>query len=295
MTKKQIIDIQNAILSWYKMYGRHDLPWRKTTDMYKIAISEIMLQQTNVPKVIEKFSAFITRFPTVEALAAAEQKDVIMMWQGLGYNRRALYVYKMAQGIVDDYDGVFPRDAQTLMTLYGIGPYTSRSILIFACNADSATWDVNIMRIMRRIHGDATLSDAHVEELCKTFLPQGKSRDWHNALMDFASGICTKRAPQCTVCPLKKWCLSYPQPQDAITTKKKEVGRRENGKHIPRRIYRGRIVEFLRHNTMGTIDEIGRAVKKDYCAKNDGEWCRDVLLKLEKEGILTCKHDKWML
>ncbi len=295
MNKKQILHVQQKILSWYEKHGRHDLPWRKTTDVYAIVIAEMMLQQTNVPKVITKFTAFLTRFPTVADVASAAQKDVVIAWQGLGYNRRALYVHNMAKEVVARYGGVFPTTAEELMTLPGIGPYTGRSILIFAHNADIVTWDVNIRRIFERIHQKHAVSDALLQQWCDDFLPHKRSRDWHNALMDFASHVCTKRAPQCKECPLQSVCASYPQPAVYATPKKKEVGRTECGVHVPQRIFRGRIVEHLRNHHSATCDEIGRAIKKDYHAKRDHAWCRGVLLKLTKEGILVCKRDTWLL
>ena len=294
MKKIIVSDVQESIFSWYMENGRHDLPWRKTEDLYYIAVSEVMLQQTNVPKVIEKFGVFMKSFPTIYDLARAEQKEVIKLWQGLGYNRRAIYLHKMAQSIVHEYDGVFPEDPKILITLYGIGPYTSRSILIFALNENIVTWDVNIVRIVKRFFKKNDVDDKMIEELCMDLLPHGRSRDWHNALMDFASLICTKRSPKCMQCPLKMVCCSYPSPDDVVEVKRKEVGRKENGRHIPRRIYRGRIVEFLRDN-IGTTDEIGVVIKNDWLLSKDYKWCENVLKGLEKDGIIMCKKGKWML
>lgn len=294
MQKEFVQKIQKHIFSWYKKYGRHDLPWRATDDIYHIVVSEIMLQQTNVPKVIEKYNSFIKIFPTIEDLANAAQKDVVLQWQGLGYNRRALYLKKMAESIAYDFGGEIPHDSDKLIALPGIGPYTSRSILIFAYNENIATWDVNIVRVLRRVHGEKIADNKKVDKWCQEFLPHNRSRDWHNALMDFASLICTKRTPKCESCPLKMVCRSYPDPDDFVYVKRKEIGRSEKGKHIPRRIYRGRIIEFLRHQS-GTIDEIGCEIKSDWIKTQDQKWCEDVLRGLEKDEMIMCKNDRWML
>lgn len=294
MKKEKISEMHQLIFDWYEKEGRHDLPWRKTEDVYFIAVSEIMLQQTNVPKVIEKFKEFTKNFATIEALAAAGQSTVMQWWQGLGYNRRAIYLHKMAQSIVRDYDGRFPTESCELVKLSGIGPYTSRSILIFAYNENIATWDVNIIRILRRWCGKKEISEKEVEKWANTFLPEGRSRDWHNALMDFASLICTKRSPKCTECPLDGVCKSFPDPDDHVRVVRKEVGRSECGKHIPRRIYRGRIVEFLRGNS-GSVADIGPMIKKDWSVKKDSQWCEGVLKGLKKDEMVTCKKGVWML
>lgn len=294
MKKEQIKIIQDGILAWYKKQGRHDLPWRHTEDLYVIAVSEIMLQQTNVPKVIEKFKEFTENFPTVGSLARADQKTVVQNWQGLGYNRRAMYLHKMAQSVVSEYEGVFPRDVDVLRQLPGIGPYTSKSIVIFARNDDVATWDVNIIRVLRRWRGKKEMSEKMVATWAQRFLPIGRSRDWHNALMDFASLVCTKRSPKCDMCFLATVCRSFPDPHDFVQVRRKEVGRVECGKHIPRRIYRGRIVDFLRERS-GSVDVIGPVIKKDWSNEDDHIWCEEVLQGLKKDGMVKCKNNVWML
>ena len=293
-TTEHIGGIQQKILAWYKESGRKDLPWRKTNDMYHIAVSEIMLQQTNVPKVIQKYAEFLSVFPTVEVLANAPQSDVLQQWSGLGYNRRAIYLHRMAQDVVREHGGVFPQDPEQLVQLYGVGPYTSRSIPIFARNADMATHDVNIVRIFRRIHKDMSASDAKMRQWTEEYLPHGHSRDWHNALMDFASLICTKRSPACATCPIAVHCRSYPCPQDMLVVKKKEIGRLEKGKHVPRRIYRGRIIEFLRSQSADVLT-IGKVIKKDWHSGRDAAWCDGVLRGLEKDHMITDVDGIWSL
>ncbi len=286
--------IQELILTWYKDNGRHQLPWRNTQDVYCITVAEMMLQQTNVPKVIEKYNTFIKKWSCIKNLAYATQKDVVLEWQGLGYNRRAIYLHKIAQIVMIEYGGVFPRNSEELESLPGIGPYTSRSILIFAYNAPIATCDVNINRLVRRLNGKKKMSDQKLMQLAEYLLPQKYSRDWHNALMDIASTICTKRSAHCTECPLYDNCRSFPNPDDYVKNVKREVGRSEQGKHIPRRIYRGRIVEYLRKRN-GTVNDIGNAIKKDWNNEHDVKWLTKILYTLEKEDMIVCKNNIWML
>ncbi len=296
LTDKQREGVQKTLLKWYREMGRHDLPWRKTSSLYCIAVSEIMLQQTNVPKVIGKYADFLDRFPTVEVLASARQSDVLKMWQGLGYNRRAINLYKMAQCIVDDYDGKFPESIDALGDLPGIGPYTRAAILAFGRNADVSAVDVNIDRFVRRLHGLRVWDKKLSEKIIAQYVPQGKSRDWHGGVMDFASVICTKRKPKCLQCPFNKVCKSYPDPDDYTVIKKREVGRTECGKHIPRRIYRGRIVEVLRKQPY-TANEIGQHVKKDWNAQHDKKWLDDILKTLQKEEMIIENENRkqWQL
>lgn len=293
--RRAVVAVRRAIFAWYKKHGRHTLPWRQTTVVYRVAIAEVMLQQTNVPKVIDKYTDFLAHFPTVGALAAAPQSEVVRQWRGLGYNRRALNLHKMAQAVVRDHGGRFPTDPQQLIVLPGIGPYTSRSIPIFARNADMATHDVNIVRVLRRWHDldQQAIADS-IEEMAAAYVPRGRSRDWHSALMDFASLVCTKRAPLCATCPLRRRCASYPAPRDPLVRKKKEIGRSEDGIHVPRRIYRGRIVEFLRH-APATRNAIGAAIKKDWTASADGAWCDGVLQTLAQDGMIVQTGRYWHL
>lgn len=295
MTKEEKVKkFQKDLFVWYKKHGRHDLPWRHTDDLYHITVSEIMLQQTNVPKVIEKYTAFLKRFPTWQKLARARQSSVLQQWQGLGYNRRALNLHKMAKIIVTEHNGRIPRDPDILETMPGIGPYTRNAILVFGCNFDLMARDVNIDRVIRRWNGRRQWSEKTAEKTVITFLPQGKARDFHSAMMDFASLICTKRTPQCLQCPFSKRCLSYPDPKDIVPIKKKEPGRSERGKHVPRRIYRGRIIEVLRAQK-ADLNTIGKQIKRDWDGRKDKKWLTEILLQLKKEDLITHVNNQWKL
>ena len=287
------------ILSWYKENAR-SLPWRHPHNTpYNVLISEIMLQQTQVSRVIEKFHEFKETFPTLQDLASASKADVIQSWSGLGYNRRALMLHKFAQEVMSKYSGVIPSVPEALIKLPGIGPYTAGSISSFAFNRPEPAIDVNVRRIFYRFfHGrDQGLPENREKEkqlftLVKETIPDGRSSDFHNALMDFGSSICTRDSPSCSSCPMQSSCKFAPLYEEnkgvLFTTKKRvEPGIVENGKHIPNRIFRGRIVEWVRNNNNKPIliNDLGKVIKKDYSEKNK-EWLVDRCLSLEKDSLL---------
>lgn len=177
---------RNHILSLYRT-RRRDLPWRDTTDPYKVMVSEIMLQQTQVERVREKYTSFLERFPDVATLARATTEDVLSAWQGLGYNRRALALKRAAGEIVDRFGGVVPDDEECLRSLPGIGPYTASAILAFAFNRPVVMIETNIRRVF--IHcffGDRTgVEDREIRPLIEATLDRVNPREWYNALMDY--------------------------------------------------------------------------------------------------------------
>jgi A/G-specific adenine glycosylase len=229
-------NLQRRLLSWYAKNGRASLPWRKTRDPYRVLVSELMLQQTQVDRVLPKYRAFLKRFPTLRTLAAASLADVIREWQGLGYNSRALRLKRIAEAAVTKFGGKIPRDLELLRSLKGIGPYTAAAVRAFAFECDDAAVDTNVRRVIQRL----TLGAKEPQAL----VPRGRGHDWNSALMDFGATICTARAPKCPVCPLKTVCASFPiEPGDL----KRE---RPKAKAMPfertTRFARGRIIDRLR-------------------------------------------------
>lgn len=198
-----------TILSWYSRTKR-DLPWRKTTDPYKILVSEVMLQQTQVDRVIPKYAAFLKAFPTAKALADAKTGDVIKLWSGLGYNRRAVKLQECAKAVVEKYSGVFPQTIDELKSLPGIGPYTAAAIMAFAFNKPEVVIDTNVRRVFFRIGlGEEKENlDDDIRALVAENVSKNNSRDYHNALMDFGATICTARAPKCESCIFQQGCVS---------------------------------------------------------------------------------------
>lgn len=288
------------ILSWYSQHQR-TLPWRTHNSPYYVLVSEFMLQQTQVPRVIEKFKEFTEKFPTIYDLAKASKAEVIQAWSGLGYNRRALLLYRFAQEVCEKHNGIVPQDKEQLQELPGMGPYTTGAVLSFAYNLPEPAIDVNVRRIyLRFFQGkDQGLPMSKKEEqelyqFAKQIIPENKSTDFHSALMDFGSSVCTRNTPSCSACPLQSSCAFFPlyktNPEKAlfVMEKKQEQGITENGKHIPNRIFRGRIVEFARRNQSKVISvtELGKNVKKDYEIQNE-TWLLSLLEKLQSDGLLT--------
>ncbi|MBD3407518.1 MAG: Fe-S cluster assembly protein HesB [Candidatus Lokiarchaeota archaeon] len=189
MDSKKIKEFQNQVMDWWCINAR-DLPWRRNPTPYHVLVSEMMLQQTQVTRVIPKYHEFLEHFPDIKELAKADAKKLLQVWSGLGYNRRALWLKEAAKHIAEMRE--FPSEMEELRKLKGIGPYTSRSILIFAFNRDLAAVDTNIRRVFIAA-GFATeeMSKRAIQEVADHLLLKGRSSDWHNALMDYGSQVLT--------------------------------------------------------------------------------------------------------
>lgn len=182
---------QQYVLRWYERYGRHELPWRLTTDPYLILLSELMLQQTQVQRVIPKFERFVQLFPTVSSLAQAPQHEVLSAWQGLGYNRRARFLHQTAQAIVKLPDQKFPNTEHGLRSLPGVGPYTSSAILAFAYNQPVPLIETNVRTVFlyHFFPEQTSVSDAQLAPLIEACIPPDGARTWYAALMDYGSHL----------------------------------------------------------------------------------------------------------
>jgi len=190
ITPSLVEDFQRHVMEFYAAKGRHDMEWRHTGDPYKIVVSEIMLQQTQVPRVAVIYPKFIEKFPDVAALAAADQADLLAAWQGMGYNRRALNLRKLAEVIVNEYGGKIPEDPAILKTLPGIGPATSCSIAAFAFNRPVVFIETNIRRVFIHYFFEegVVVDDRELIPLITAMLPEN-SREWYWALMDLGTAL----------------------------------------------------------------------------------------------------------
>jgi A/G-specific adenine glycosylase len=186
--------MQDALLDWFGGAAR-DLLWRRTRDPYAILVSEVMLQQTQVVRVLERYEPWLERWPTPAALAAAPAADVLRAWSGLGYNRRALNLQRAARRVVEL--GGFPRDIAGLERLPGIGPYTARAIACFAFGAQVTALDTNVRRVLERSLGTTEVPP-----------PDGRAWEWNQALFDLGAQVCLARIPRCDRCPLAAACPS---------------------------------------------------------------------------------------
>ncbi len=188
-----IREFRSLVWKFYKKHGRHELPWRTTHDPYKIMVSEIMLQQTQVERVVPYYKNFLLKFPTVRMLAKAPLSDVLIAWQGLGYNRRAKMLHAAAKEVVEKYKGIFPKSVEELESLPGIGPYTARAIMAFAYNKPVVFIETNLRTVITNhfFANEKKVADADIIEILTKAFPRQTSekgsREWHAALMDYGS------------------------------------------------------------------------------------------------------------
>lgn len=194
------------LLDWYDAHAR-DLPWRKDRDAYRVWISEIMLQQTRVPAVIEHYHEFLRRFPSVQKLAAVRENAVLAAWSGLGYYRRARMMHAAAQVIAKELGGQFPRTAESLRTLPGIGRYTSAAIASIAFGEMAAVVDGNVERVLQRLLGKR-LVPHKMWQVAGDLLDRNRPGDFNQAMMELGATVCTPRAPSCLTCPVVEFCAT---------------------------------------------------------------------------------------
>ncbi len=223
----------DAVVAWQRRHGRHHLPWQGTRDPYRVWLSEIMLQQTQVATVIGYYERFVARFPDVATLAAASQDDVLAYWSGLGYYSRARNLHRCARQVVAQHGGHFPRASATLATLPGVGRSTAAAIAAFCSAERSAILDGNVKRVLTRAFGfDRDLAAAANEralwELAETLLPERGIAAYTQGLMDLGAQVCLRRAPRCAECPLAGQCVARREGRpDAYPVKTRRLRRGE--------------------------------------------------------------------
>jgi len=203
---------KRALLKWYRAHAR-DLPWRATRDPYRVAVSEFMLQQTQVSRVLEFYPRFLRRFPTIEALARSGPKAVREAWEGLGYYQRAANLHRLARTVVREHGGAIPDDPATLETLPGVGRYTAGAIATFAYERRAPAVDTNVGRVLGRVfrvtgRGGEGARGRGLWELAARLLPRSRRTAWefNQALMDLGARICIARRPRCPECPVRGAC-----------------------------------------------------------------------------------------
>ncbi len=185
---------QEKILSWYAEH-RRDLPWRRTADPYAIIVSEVMLQQTQVDRVVPYYERWLSRFPDFSSLSSASPSEVLSLWSGLGYNSRGLRLQKLASVVVEKYGGKLPASYDALLSLPGIGPYTAGAVMAFAFNEPAPVIDTNVRRVLiHELSLPGDISPSELSSVAVSCIPPGKSRLWHNALMDYGALFATARA-----------------------------------------------------------------------------------------------------
>lgn len=304
-----IAKVHTSLLAWYAAEQRN-LPWRATSDPYAILVSEIMLQQTQVDRVLPKYQQFLAAFPTLMDLAAAPTADVISVWVPLGYNTRAVRLQSIARQVINEYNGRIPDTIDELLKLKGIGRYTAGAIACFAYKKQVATVDTNIRRVLHRIflgleHPDPRANDAEMLALAEQVLPENEAFDWNQALMDLGATICTSNNPQCTDCPLQQSCQAYAEmrqhslfPSGSVLRQLRRVAEKKASYQAQpftssNRYFRGRIVDMLRSlpsNERVSLTLLGPCIKPDFSAE-ELPWLQQVVSGLARDGLLDVTED----
>ncbi len=202
------------LLKWFDQHGRHDLPWQKNINPYRVWVSEIMLQQTQVATVIPYYNRFMDAFPDVQSLAKAPEDEILHLWTGLGYYARARNLHKSAKKIVTEFNGTFPKDLETISSLPGIGRSTAGAVLSIALKTRAPILDGNVRRVLSRLHCvEGTYNNKNTQnklwELAEAYTPFERIADYTQAIMDLGAGLCTRRTPNCLNCPLKTDCQAF--------------------------------------------------------------------------------------
>jgi A/G-specific adenine glycosylase len=275
--------IRSAILpdlpAWFER-RRRELPWRRTRDPWAVLVSEVMLQQTQVDRVVPRWHEFLERFPTTVACASSPLAAVLELWVGLGYNRRAVNLWRTARVVTDSFGGRFPDRLEVLLALPGVGPYTARAVLAFAYEADVGVVDTNVGRVLARVTG-RPLTLRGVQELADAIVPEGSAWAHNQAMLDLGATVCRARQPRCEECPLRAACAwaeaGRPEPDPALGSggvsgrQSRFVGSDRQG--------RGRLVAALRHGAveadglaaaMGWPDDPARALRVAAGLLDDG-------------------------
>jgi A/G-specific adenine glycosylase len=242
-----------AVLAW-GLPRMRDLPWRNERDPWRILVAEVMLQQTQVERVIPKWIAFLDAFPTPRECAAAPLGEVLRLWQGLGYPRRARNLHATAAFVVEHHDGSLPDGLKDLLALPGIGPYTARAVLAFAFERDVAVVDTNIARILARTAGERLTLKA-AQERADAAVPLGDGWAWNQVIMDLGAGLC-RPTPTCAKCPLVASCAwsaaGHPDPDPAIGSA--GVSGKQARFEGSRRQARGKVLKALNNGARPAAD-----------------------------------------
>ncbi len=284
------LDLAATVLAWFRSSGR-DLAFRKTTDPWAVLVSEVMAQQTQAGRAAAAWTAFMRRYPTPAALAAASPAEVILAWRGLGYNRRAVALRAAAIRIVEDHGGFVPESLDALVALPGIGPYTARAVLAIAFGRPVAALDTNVRRVLDRALGPLPAAERALQAAADGYVPSGRSAAWTHALMDIGATICRKRDPRCDACPIRSRCRSAGR----IVTPARATGARGTGARGtgPRgsstpvrfestsRWLRGRILDRLRDAETGAWVPLDQPI-----GEHPARAVRAAVLALAGEGLI---------
>lgn len=275
---------RDRVFNWWELEQR-DFPWRRTRDPWAILVSEFMLQQTQAQRVVSKYEMFLHRYPDVHACSQSTLGEVIELWSGLGYNRRAKNLHTTAQLVVDSYGGTIPDSLMELRSLPGIGEYTARAVLSFAFDMNVAVVDVNVRRVLCRQAGEY-LSNEECQNIADENLPLNDGWRWNQAMIELGATICTSRKVNCDTCPLQKTCAWSRNLQATDPSfNPKGASKKPQPFQGSDRQGRGRLVEKLRERNV-----ISNEVGKIMGWPDDPTRCEKVLKGLIDEGLVAEKN-----
>lgn len=291
-----VSQLQQAVLAWYRKNGRHDLPWRNLKKLgvdtpYGVLVSEVMLQQTQVDRVAPKFKAFVHMFPTLESLAYAPTNKVVVLWSGLGYNRRAILLQKAAQTVVAVHEGIVPTNYSDLVALPAVGTYTARAIQAFAFNDSVAVVDTNVERFYELLFfGYSKPSVRDLQDAAQRFVPEGRGQDWNSALMDLMTIIRAIRSPKRQQETLLEELAFVPGWSLPRVSEAPLVRPRQTRFHKSPRYFRGKIIAHLRNEKEHrmTLRKLCDAIKNDELPENIS--VLDLLVQLRRDELVSF-HD----
>lgn len=288
---ERTVQRSSALLGWFDDHGR-DLPWRRTRDPWEILVSEYMLTQTQVSRVVPVYEAFLARFPTVQSCASAPAGAVISAWAGLGYNRRAVNLHRAATLVIDQHSGQVPADLEDLLALPGVGPYVARAVLVFAYEHDVGVVDTNVARVLARWEGRSQ-GRAESRRLADDLVPAGAAWAWNQALFDLGATVCVARQPRCGECPVRRWCAW----SGDETVADPAVGTAGTGSRQSRfagsdRQGRGRLVDALRAGPVAASPEL---VARIMGWPDDPERAERVAATLVADGLAVRTGEEYRL
>ncbi|KAB2894355.1 MAG: A/G-specific adenine glycosylase [Bacteroidetes bacterium] len=287
ISTKNTTRIRALALAWYRKSGR-DFPWRAANaSVYTVFVSEFMLQQTQATRVASLLPIFLRRFPGIRELAGATNAKVIRAWQGLGYNGRALRLRDAAAIIARDYRSEIPDDAGVLRTLPGIGDYTSNAIACFGYGKRTVVIDVNIRRVYSRLlqpmpHCGVLATNSQVSKFAESIIPRQNPEEWHQAVMDLGATVCMAKKTLCSLCPLSSVCPSYGLPKAPAPIRKSAEPEIQG---VPRRIWRGRIVQLLRESPDRGLS-LTALLPKGALDSDDREVWLNLLYRMQADGLI---------
>ncbi|MGH2364766.1 MAG: A/G-specific adenine glycosylase [Chloroflexota bacterium] len=260
------------------------MPWRHTHDPYRVLVAEVMLQQTQVERVLPKYAQWLERFPTLASLAEAAPAEVIRQWAPLGYNGRAVRLQAIARTCEARFGGQLPATLPELLELKGVGRYTAGAIACFALGQQLAFWDTNVQRVLSRslLGSEEPPRPTAMQRLADAALPPACAYQWHQALMDLGATICRARTPLCGACPASNACAAYPARRDGeLRLAERRTPYAAQPFRTTSRYFRGRVVDLLREQSPRALEEVLARLGRD-----DLPWLNSLLAALERDGLV---------